>query len=792
MRAAWLTGVLLIASVGPAWAQKAPEMGYVYPPGGRAGQTLDVKVCGYDWTPDMQFFTLTPGVKLEITGPPGPILVPPPPYWFGAKAYLSALPLPREVPARLTLPANLPSGPIRWQAANANGGTATGVLWVSTAGEGEVLENPHRRTSQPLPSLPALINGRLGKNEEVDRYRFTAPRTGPVSVELTARGLGANFNGMLEVREASSGRMVADAADTTGHDAALTFSATAGTEYTVALHDVDFRGDRSYVYRLAVRPGPRVLTTLPAAATRGQNTPMEFLLDTGEKASERVKREVRFPTDANRRDFSYRLELEGGATAPVTLRLSDHPEAVAPATGPASIPLPGAVSGTLDDARTEARFKVTGKASEVWKVAAEARALGSPLDLTLRLLGPDGKELAKSDDLPDTTDAGLEFTVPADGEYTLVVNDLSGRHSDTPGVYRLSVERATPDFRLQAPQGINVQLGGTAELVVKAIRSGGFKEAIPLTFTGLPEGVTIPAGVAIPAGAGEVKIPLRCAADVAVTASLAGITGTAMIEGKAVTRPVLAAAGGNLVPRTPEDERIPQILVAITMKPVCKVEPVDKDGGRRIHRGATYPAPVIVTRSEGFQGEVGLWMSARQSYTCMGITGPDITVAPGVSHTTYPCFMPEWLETSRTSRMITVAVAKVPDPRGNVRYLMTLMDGRITMSMEGALLKLTHAPEERIVRTGSSVRVPVKLARSPDLPLPVRVTLVLPEELQGLVQAEPLTLEPGKNEGEITLTSLANPTLLGEQTLTLRATAMQPGDLAVVSETQIPILFTDR
>jgi hypothetical protein len=785
MRGAWLTGALLLASAGSASAQKAPEMGYVYPPGGRAGQTLDVRVCGYDWTPDMQFFTLTPGVKLEITGPPGPILVPPPPYWFGAKAYLTALPLPREVPARLTLPAGLPPGPIRWQAANANGGTATGVFIVS--GEGaEVTEQPHRRAPQPLAALPATVNGRLEKNEEVDRYRFTPTRTGPVTVELTARGLGANFNGMLEVRD-SAGHMVADAADTTGHDAAVTFPATAGTEYTLALHDVDFRGDRSYVYRLGVRPGPRVLATLPAAGMRGQASAVEFLLDTGEKTPERVKREVHLPAGPGAVSFPYRLELEGGSAVPVSLRLSDVPEATATAT----LTLPGAVTGTLDEQHSEARFKIPGKMGEVWKLAAEARALGSALDVSLRVLGPDGKELAKSDDLPDTTDAGLDYTVPADGEYTLVVNDLSGGRSAVPGVFRLSVERAAPDFRLQAPQNFSVQLGGSAELVVKAIRSGGFKDAIPLTFTGLPEGVSVPADAAIPAGAGEVKVPLRCAADAPATASLAGITGTATIDGKAITHPALAAAAGNLVPNAPDDDRVPQILVSVTMKPVAKVEPVDKDGGRRIHRGATYPAAVIVTRSEGFQGEVGLWMAAHQSYTCMGISGPDMVVAPGVSRSAYPCFMPEWLETSRTSRMITVAVAKVADPRGHVRHLLTLMDGRITMAIEGALLKVTHHPEERTVRAGASFRVPVKIARSPDLPLPVRVTLVLPEELQGMVQAEPLQLEPGKSDGEITLTTTANPALLGDQVLTFRATAMQPGELAVVSETQVPVLFVD-
>jgi hypothetical protein len=120
------------------------------------------------------------------------------------------------------------------------------------------------------------------------------------------------------------------------------------------------------------------------------------------------------------------------------------------------------------------------------------------------------------------------------------------------------------------------------------------------------------------------------------------------------------------------------------------------------------------------------------------------------------------------------------------------MDGRITMAIEGALLKMAHRHEERTVRAGASFRVPVKVVRSPELRLPVRITLVLPPELEGLVKAEPLVLEPGRSEAEVVLTTIAGPNLLGDQTLTLRATAMQPGDLAVVSETQVPVLFVDK
>ena len=45
------------------------------------------------------------------------------------------------------------------------------------------------RDRRQLPDLPVVVSGRLLKNEEVDRYRFRAPRDGPVTCALTARRL---------------------------------------------------------------------------------------------------------------------------------------------------------------------------------------------------------------------------------------------------------------------------------------------------------------------------------------------------------------------------------------------------------------------------------------------------------------------------------------------------------------------------------------------------------------------------------------------------------------------------
>src|SRR5207302_2822180 len=99
---------LTLLAQAPAPVPKAPEVGYIYPPGGKAETSVNVQLAGFDWTPDLQCFVSDPRVKLELLGPPGPVLVQPPPYWFGPKGLITALPMPREIPARLTLPADLP------------------------------------------------------------------------------------------------------------------------------------------------------------------------------------------------------------------------------------------------------------------------------------------------------------------------------------------------------------------------------------------------------------------------------------------------------------------------------------------------------------------------------------------------------------------------------------------------------------------------------------------------------------------------------------------------------------
>jgi hypothetical protein len=783
--------LFLCASALPmqaAFAQRAPEVGYVFPPGGPAGTTVEVKLGGYDWTPDMDFFVLDRRVQLVAEGPPGELLIPPPPYWFGAKGRLPAVPIAREVPARFVVPADCPPGVVHWQAANANGGTATGVFIVGTGRE--VVEDERRNGPQALETLPVTVGGRVTKIEEIDRYRFVVPRTGPVTCELTARRLGANWQGCLEVRD-GAGRVVAEVVDAEGLDPALTFAGQAGGEYEVAVRDIDHAGDRSYVYRLSIVAAPRVLAALPAAGRRGETREVEFVgvgVATGATQLESVVRQVTFPTDPARNSFVFSLQTPHGTAPPLELFLSDYTELVEQSAAQ-GLPAPAAVTGLIDQPQAIDRYRLDAKQGERWSLSLEARRLGSPLDVALAIVGPDGKELANADDLPGTTDAALEFVAPADGSYQLVVSDMAARGGTRAGIYRLCVANPPADFRLEAPQRINVLLGGQTNVPVKATRSGGFAGPIKLSFAGLPPGVSVPAEVTIPADKNELAVVLQASAAPGASAALVKLTGEALVGEIMVTRAALAAAAGSLAPRGPEENLVSELLVTSMMKPRCKGQPVDQDTGRKAKRGATFPADVVVERLEGFEGEIVLKMAARQSYQVQGIHGDDIVVPPGVTKAVYPCHMPEWLETTRTSRMGMISVVQVPDPSGRVRHLVNDMTGFVTMTMEGPLLKLTHQPHELPVKAGSPFDVRLKISRAAKLAEPVRLELWLPDELTGLLSAEPLVVAPQLPETDLRVNTARDPRLTGVQTFTIRATALEDGKWPAVSETAVEVEF---
>jgi hypothetical protein len=775
IRTSVLAVLLLLVAAFQANAQQVPAIGYMFPSGGQAGSTVDVVLGGYDWTPDMELFVRDARIQLEMADVPGPVIVPEPPYWFGKKARRGPFPLPRETPAKLKLPADLSPGVYRWQAANANGVTASGKFIVSDALE--VVEQRDRREPQHLPSLPVTVSGQILKIEEVDEFRFTATATGPMTCEIVAAAIGSPLTAIVEIRDAS-GRMVADAADTAARDERFTFAAEAGQEYFARVYDVDFRGNRSFVYRLSFTPGPRLVSTFPAVVQRGTTQDVEFYgygLETGAAKLESVTRALKVPNDAAAASFEDQLTLSGGQSVAFEIPLSDLSERVEsrapdqPAKAPVELSVPSAMTGVLDQRYGVDRYRVSGTKGDVWAIKVQAEGIGSPLDVSLAIVKEDGTELKRIDDVPGTTDASVVFTVPLDGAYDLLVSDTSGASGSRQAVYRLAIQNEKPGFRLTVPELLAVPVEGATVLAVKAVRTGGFTGPISITIDGLPEGVSVPEDAAIPEKKNDLKLKITAAADAGTIAKMLTLTGTATIEEAATTH-------------TPDS-----VLLAVTMKPPFKIDAEGKNDVTKWPRGTTFPAPVLIERDESFKGDIVLEMHSKQGRHRQGIRGPEMTIKPGNDRVLYLVFLPEWLETTRTSRMVVNGVTQVADPKGRVRHLSSKLVTRIGFLPTGAMLKIESAVPEIELSSTDSFEFPVKILRASELSGPVNVELVHEGETTKSFSAAAVKVDENTRKVVLRVTPAAGHVVAGVTKLKARATGTWNGH-PVIAETTLTVV----
>jgi hypothetical protein len=770
--AGWLLLVSCFASV--AEAQQAPSIGYMFPPGGQAGSTVDVVLGGYDWTPDMELFVRHAQIQLEVAGAPGPVIVPEPPYWFGKKARRGPFMLPRETPAKLKLPTNLTPGVYRWQAANANGVTASGKFAVSNGLE--VIENPDRPEPQLLPSLPVTVSGQILKIEEVDEFRFTALSAGPMTCEIIAAAIGSPLAAVVEIRDAS-GQLIADAADTAARDVKFTFAVEAGQEYTARVYDVDFRGNRSFVYRLSLTPGPSLVTTIPAFVQRGSTQDVEFIgygLKTGAARLESITRKIQVPADAQtvlRGD----IEASDGTKLPYEIPTSDIPEIVEqqpgnePAKSIQELDTPGAVTGVLSQRYGIDRYRALGAKGDVWSIDLLAEAIGSPLDVSLAIVNEAGVELKRVDDFVGTTDAQIEFKLPADGAYDLIVGDTSGMSGRLTSVYRLVVGDAAAGFRLSIPETLPVPINGSAVLSVKAERFGDFTGPIAIAIDGLPAGVSVPEGSVIPEKKNDLKLTISASADAGTIARMIALTGSALITEKPVTH-------------SPEPT-----LLAVTMKPPFSIDAEGKNDVTKWPRGTTYPAPVLVERDEAFKGDIVLEMAARQGRHRQGIRGPEMTITPDQNRILYPVFLPEWLETTRTSRMVVNGVTKIADPTGRVRYLSSKLVTRLGFLPTGAMLKIESAVRVLELSSAGAFEFPVTILRSAELTGPVVVELIHETDATKAFSATAVKVDENTGHVVLRVTPAAGHVVSRATQLKARATGTWNGH-PVIAETELTVV----
>jgi hypothetical protein len=467
--------------------------------------------------------------------------------------------------------------------------------------------------SPEVASLPVAMTGVL-EGSSVLRTSFTGQKGQSLVVDVEGRRLGVELNPVLHLLD-GRGVQLAYAAPSSvlAGDARIVAQLPADGRYTVELHDALYRGPGPGTFRLKIGTFYFADQVFPLGVRRGVKSPLEFSstnLPPGTKVeSADVPAPGQFPAA-----WPALAPLSGGRPRVI---YSDYEEVVegphppgAPPSGDSlqRLAAPMAVSGRLSAPGQTDRYEVVVTPGAALRFDVLVARAGSPLDGVLSIRNKAGAELANNDDRPQTTDPGLDFTVPAGVDsLVVVISDLEGRGGDA-FVYRLSVTSVgQPDFSLALfADREPLPRQGVTLMRVRAARAG-YDGPIKLSFAGLPPGVAV-TGDEIPAGATDTLVTLQ-AGDQQLPPLLTAVLGESAPPNVSLRR-IARLADGPIARYQPWVAT--ELALAGTQPLPLTAAWEPRASGSQLPLGSALPLEVKVTRAPGAVGAVRLSLLTTQ------------------------------------------------------------------------------------------------------------------------------------------------------------------------------------
>lgn len=600
----WPLALLLALSLSiPVAAQQppptppnpqAPTLAMPAPLGMQRGTSMELALTGANLAGPTGFWTDIPGAKVTI-----------PTDANNGKDNA-------KLRVRLELPKETPLGLYSIRLATNRGLSNVRLFCVDDLPQVmEVDTNRNRATPQVVP-VPCVVVGRA--DAEVSDYFKVAVKAGQrLSFEILGRRLGSAFDPQITLYDARTMRDLPGgySSDAPGlqDDARITYTFKEAGDYLVEVRDTKYSGGADFWYRLRIGDFPCANTPLPMAAKRGSKVAVNFA---GPLVDGVLPVEVAVPADpAVASVWVTPRRADGVAGWPVELAISDIDEVAEqePNNDPAKpnrIPVPGAISGRIQDKGDVDHFVFTGKKGQRFIIEAHSYTFHSPTEVFVTLKNAMGTQLAATN---PGVDPRIDFTVPADGDYTLTVDHLFGLGG--PGeAYRISVVPYEPGFdlafgidRYDVPQGVS------AVVSVFAARRD-YTGPIEVSVAGHP-GITgqavIPAGQPAAPNVPAALLFLNAKPDVPLGPYTLSVQGKATINGKLVVHEasVKAVISQNMgaLPYPPR-QLLQRVGVAVTDKPPFTLT-AKFDAGEAL-RGLAAPVTITATRAAGFVDEIAL------------------------------------------------------------------------------------------------------------------------------------------------------------------------------------------
>ena len=472
VQAGWVS-LFLLAVMGLRAA--VPVLDHVFPAALQIGSTQSVTLVGkFDPWPTRLDLDI-PGVTWEATTNTGVITV-------------------RVSP-------KAPVGPQVIRAFSPEGVSAPRFLILSSHPQrAEVEPNDETRTAQVLSDLPAEVNGRLEKNGDVDSYSVELHAGQNLVARLEAYTLQSPLDPVLRLLDAQGVQVAWNHDEVRSLDPLLAWRAPKAGTYVLQVFgfaypadsDLRFSGSAKSVYRLHVSTDPVARHGWPLGVSRSVETRVRWgdwgvpemssestLVPSSAIASGTVGHSLQIP--------GHRLPLEmpvGDGKEWVEVEPNDT------AATAQTLEIPSAVSGDLDRAGDEDRYRVSAKKGEALRLEVQAAGLGFPLDAWLKIEDATGKELVRNDD-SGGADPVLDWTPLESAEYRVVVGNLLQRGGRDQR-YRLSVQRPQPVWSASVPEAfLSLEPGKTNEWKVAITRRFGAETRLTVSVRGLPPGVRV-------------------------------------------------------------------------------------------------------------------------------------------------------------------------------------------------------------------------------------------------------------------------------------------------------------
>lgn len=772
-----------LSSVGNLAKSESPTAAYIFPAGGQRGTTVPVRIGGHFLHDKADFLILGPGVegrspieRTQTTWFEGPLILQP--------ASQQKEDYPKDYASEIKIAADAPLGVRYWHCTTSQGITPGMRFFVGDLPE--IVEQESEESSAPTQiTLPVTINGRIFPREDVDDWSFEAKAGQVVTCEVNAARIGSGLDSRLEVL-APNGQVLAENSDAFGLDSFVRFKAPTDGKYTVRIHDIRFEGLQHFVYRLTISSGPWLDRVYPLGGKRGTTVPLQLF--GANLPSDRLEFVVPPLGGASIGPAFVGVPLPGSGVTNAQLEaddLTEHLESepnneIAQAK---SVELPCVLNGRIEQAGDSDLWTFAGKKGDTWQFDLRASRLGSELDGVLTVLDANGNAVANADDLSNgQTDCVLNFTLPADGTFTLSVKDGLSSRGGSEFAYRVRVVRPSDAvLRLSTTlDAVTLLRDSQTKVKVLAERPAGFADEVSLEIEGLPEGVTV-SGNKLGKGQNQVELVLKADAAAKIATSRLRIVGKWKVGEE--ERSAVAC-----VQRPLGEPESTELLLRVGIPTPFKLKGIFET--KYAPRGSTFTRRYRVERN-GFEGPLWIEIADRQARHLQGVAGPKIALAAGVSEFEYPFTLPPYMEIGRTSRTCLAVFGEVADADGakhvvshtsvdqNEQCIVLIDPNRL--NVETTLRSIRREP-------GTEARIPFRVARGNGLRGPVRAELLIPKSVSGVI-CDLVDVPDGSNTGVMTL-RFSTDTFAQSSPRTLKLRVSMPDETGwpVTDETEIRLV----